>query len=163
MVTKARRFLGLARYYRRFVEGFSKLSLPWPASLGRIMSFLKLRRAKRAFKSSKGVSKLPQCWRFPREPRDLCLIVTLRSKGWVLCFTTWEGSSLHIERTQWLLDPLPYSWPQACPSCVLLKYSNHYPYVIHGDCYLNHKSLRLQWERKPTLFLSFKDETFVRG
>jgi len=28
IVTKIRSFLGLARYYRRFIEGFSKVALP---------------------------------------------------------------------------------------------------------------------------------------
>ena len=29
MVTEVKSFLGLARYYRRFMKGFSQIALPW--------------------------------------------------------------------------------------------------------------------------------------
>ena len=48
-VTEVRSFLGLARYYRRFVEGFSKIDMPLTQLLRKDMKFVWTRECQESF------------------------------------------------------------------------------------------------------------------
>jgi hypothetical protein len=50
-VSEIRSFLGLARYYRRFIEGFSKLAKPMPALLEKNARYVGLKSVRSTLRS----------------------------------------------------------------------------------------------------------------
>nr|GFA39005.1 reverse transcriptase domain-containing protein [Tanacetum cinerariifolium] len=82
---KIRQFLGLARYYRRFIEGFSKIAKPMTKLTQEKVKFEWGDKQEAAFQLLKKSCVVHQFWLYLKEAEILSYIVTLRTKGWALC------------------------------------------------------------------------------
>nr|GEY77838.1 putative reverse transcriptase domain-containing protein [Tanacetum cinerariifolium] len=82
--TEIRQFLGLAGYYQRFIEGFSKIAKPMTKLTQKKVKFEWGDKQEAAFQLLK--QKLcNQFWLYLKEAMILSYIAMLRTKGWALC------------------------------------------------------------------------------
>jgi hypothetical protein len=84
-VTEIRSFLGLARYYRRFIEGFSKIAKPMTSLLEKGREFKWDERYQDSFNQLKLRLMSPQCWLCQIYRKDLTFIVMHVAKAWDVC------------------------------------------------------------------------------
>ena len=85
IVTKVRSFLGLARYYWRFIEGFSKIAKPMTSLLEKGREFKWDERYQDSFNQLKLRLMSPQCWLCQIYRWDLTFIVMHVAKAWDMC------------------------------------------------------------------------------
>jgi hypothetical protein len=79
-VTEIRSFLGLAGYYQRFIEGFSKIAKPMTSLLEKGRDFKWDERYQDSFNQLKLRLMSPQCWLCRIYRRDLTFIVMHMAK-----------------------------------------------------------------------------------
>ncbi|GKB69746.1 putative reverse transcriptase domain-containing protein [Tanacetum coccineum] len=80
-----RQFLGLAGYYRRFIEGFLKIAGSMTKLTQKNVKFDWGDKQEAAFQLLKEKLCSAPILALPKGNKDLSFTVTLRSKGWVLC------------------------------------------------------------------------------
>nr|GFB93682.1 putative reverse transcriptase domain-containing protein [Tanacetum cinerariifolium] len=83
--TEIRQFLGLAGYYRRFIEGFSKIAKPMTKLTQKKVKFECGDKQGAAFQLLKQKLCRHQFWLYLKEAKILSYIAMLRTKGWALC------------------------------------------------------------------------------
>ena len=76
-VGETQSFLGLAWYYRRFIENFSKLQSPWRSCWRRTPNSNGLRNVRPVFRSWRNARLQPQCWFLRINARIIKCIITL--------------------------------------------------------------------------------------
>ena len=81
-VSEVRSFLGLAGYYRRFVQGFSKIALPLTHLTKKNTRFEWSDECERSFQELKNRLIF---WHYQSQGRSLRCIVMLPDRGWVVC------------------------------------------------------------------------------
>src|SRR5688500_12981582 len=79
-----RSFLGLAGYYRRFVEGFSSISSPLTKLTQKKEKFQWSLDCEKSFQELKDRLTKLQCLLYRRVPMDLLCIVTHHELDWVV-------------------------------------------------------------------------------
>jgi hypothetical protein len=82
IVTKIRNFLGVAGYYRKFIEGFSKIAKPMTSLLEKGREFKWDEKCQDNFDQLKERLMSPQCWLCQICIRDLTFIVMPAAKAW---------------------------------------------------------------------------------
>jgi hypothetical protein len=82
IVMEIQSFLGLAGYYRRFIEGFSKISKPMTSLLEKGIEFKWDEKCQDSFDQLKKRLMSPQCWLCQIYRRDLTFIVMHVDKDW---------------------------------------------------------------------------------
>nr|GEY17421.1 putative reverse transcriptase domain-containing protein [Tanacetum cinerariifolium]GEY36812.1 putative reverse transcriptase domain-containing protein [Tanacetum cinerariifolium] len=83
--TEIRQFLGLAGYYRRFIEGFSKMAKPITKLTQKKVKFEWGDKQEAAFQLLKQKLCSAPIWHYRKEVKILLYITMLRTKGWALC------------------------------------------------------------------------------
>nr|GFC73841.1 putative reverse transcriptase domain-containing protein [Tanacetum cinerariifolium] len=83
--TKIRQILGLAGYYRRFIEVFSKISKPMTKLTQKKVKNEWGDKQEAAFQLLKQKLCVHQFWLYLKEAKILSYISMLRTKGWELC------------------------------------------------------------------------------
>ncbi|GJT63351.1 hypothetical protein Tco_1006884 [Tanacetum coccineum] len=104
--TKIHQFLGLAGYYRQFIEGFSKIARPMTKLTQKSVKF-EWGENKAAFPLLK--QKLCSCANFgfnQREVKSSCKYCMLRIKGWSRCFDAEEKIRYHPGKANVVADAL---------------------------------------------------------
>jgi hypothetical protein len=81
-VTEIRSFLGLTGYYRRFIEGFSKIAKPMTSLLEKGREFKWDEKYQDSFNKLKLRLMSPKCWLCQIYRRDLTYIVMHATKAW---------------------------------------------------------------------------------
>ena len=77
-VSEVRSFLGLAGYYRRFVNGFSKIALPMTKLLQKNVPFIWDDKCQRSFETLKQMlTEVPVLTYDSREKISLCIVMLL--------------------------------------------------------------------------------------
>ena len=84
-VTEIQSFLGLAGYYHRFIEGFSKIAKPMTSLLEKGREFKWDSKWQDSFDQLKMRLMSPQCWLCHIYRRDLTFIVMHVAKAWDVC------------------------------------------------------------------------------
>jgi hypothetical protein len=84
-VTEIRSFLGLAGYYWRFIEGFSKIAKLMTSLLEKGREFKWDSKCQDSFDQLKLRLMSPQCWLCQIYIRDLTFIVMPAAKAWDVC------------------------------------------------------------------------------
>ena len=88
-VTEVRSFLGLAGYYRRFIEGFSKIARPLHGLTRKGVKFEWTDRCEGSFQTLKGKVNISPCYDVARGQRGV--------RGLQRCFIS--GFRLHVDAT----------------------------------------------------------------
>nr|GFB89706.1 putative reverse transcriptase domain-containing protein [Tanacetum cinerariifolium] len=83
--TAIRQFLGLAGYYRRFIEGFSKIVKPMTKLTQKKVKFEWGDKQEAAFQLLKQKLCSAPILALPKEAKILSYIAMIRTKGWELC------------------------------------------------------------------------------
>jgi hypothetical protein len=84
-VTEVRSFLGLAGYYRRFIEGFCKIAKPMTLLLEKGREFKWDEKCQDSFDQLNMRLMSPRCWLCQIYRRDLTFIVMHAAKAWDVC------------------------------------------------------------------------------
>jgi hypothetical protein len=86
-VMEIRGFLGLVGYYRRFIEGFSKIAMPMTSLMEKGREFKRDEKCQESFDQLKKRLMSPQCWLCQIYRRDLTFIVmhVVKDLGVCLC------------------------------------------------------------------------------
>jgi hypothetical protein len=75
-------FLGVAGYYRRFIEGFSKIAKPMTSLLEKGREFKWDKKYQDSFNQLKLRLMSPKCWLCQIYRKDLTFIVMPTAKAW---------------------------------------------------------------------------------
>jgi hypothetical protein len=78
-------FLGLVGYYRRFIEGFSKIAKPMTSLMEKGREFKWDEKYRDSFNQLNFRLMSPQCWLCQIYKRDLTYIVMHVTKVWDVC------------------------------------------------------------------------------
>jgi hypothetical protein len=81
-VTEMQSFLGLAGYYRQFIEGFSKITKPMTSLLEKGKEFKWSHECQDCFNQLKLKLMSPPCWLCQICRRDLIYIVMRATRAW---------------------------------------------------------------------------------
>jgi hypothetical protein len=81
-VTEIQSFLGLAGYYRCFIEGFSKIAKPMTSLVEKGREFKWTHEYQGSFNQLKFILMSPQCWFSRSTKRDLTCIVMRTAWAW---------------------------------------------------------------------------------
>jgi hypothetical protein len=81
-VTEIRSFLGLARYYRRFIEGFSKIAKPMTSLLEKVKEFKWSRECQDSFNQLKLKLMSPPMLVMPDLQKGFAYIVMRAARAW---------------------------------------------------------------------------------
>jgi hypothetical protein len=81
-VTEIQSILGLVGYYRRFIEGFSKIAKPMTSLMEKGREFKWDEKCQESFDQLKKRLMSPQCWLCQINRRDLTFIVMHVDKDW---------------------------------------------------------------------------------
>jgi hypothetical protein len=84
-VMEVRSFLGLVGYYRRFIEGTSKIAKPMTSLLEKGREFKWDEKCQDGFDQLKKRLMSPQCWLCQTYRRDLIFIGMHVPKAWDVC------------------------------------------------------------------------------
>ena len=109
-VSEIQSFLGLAGYYLRFIEGFSKITKPMTELLKKDKKFVWTEDCERSFNelrirlTSAPVLALPDIYRSFDVYCDAS-----RKRTWVCTHARWQGGGLCISTTAETRRKLPYS------------------------------------------------------
>jgi len=90
-VTKIHNFLGLAGYYRRFIEGFSTIASPMTRLTRKEVKFEWLKDCEASFQELKSRLTSAQYWPYQKDRRDLLCIAMLPVRVWVVYLYSTEG------------------------------------------------------------------------
>ncbi|CAN4093783.1 unnamed protein product [Withania somnifera] len=137
--TKIRSFLGLAGYYRRFVEGFSSIYAPLTKLTHKATRFRWNDACERSFQELKNkLTSTP------------VLVLPKARTGMRWCVLTRHGRVIAYASRQ--LRPHEKNYPthdlELVAVVFALKIWRHYLYGVHVDIYTDHKSLQYIFKQK---------------
>jgi len=90
-VTKIRSFMGLAGYYRRFIEGFFTITSPITRLTRKEVKFEWSKDCEASFQELKFRLTSAQYWPYQKDRRDLLCIAMLPVRVWVVYLCSMEG------------------------------------------------------------------------
>jgi hypothetical protein len=90
-VTEIRSFLGLAGYYRRFVEGFSTIASPMTRLTRKEVKFEWSKECETSFQELNSRLTSAQYWLYQKNKRDFSCIAMLPVRVWVVYLCSTEG------------------------------------------------------------------------
>ena len=148
-VSEVRSFLGMAGYYRRFVEGFSKLALPITKLLRKTNKFEWTAECENAFQELKERMVTAPILAIP-EGNEGFVIYSDASKKGLGCVLMQKGKVIAYASRQ--LKPYEENYPthdlELAAVVFALKIWRHYLYGVRCEVYTDHKSLKYIFTQK---------------
>ena len=142
-VTEVRSFLGLAGYYRRFVEGFSKIASPLTCLLRKETKFVWDDRCQTSFDKLKAMLTEAPVLTQPESGKDF-VVYTDASYSGLGCVLMQDGKVIAYASRQ--LKPHEINYPthdlELAAIVFALKIWRHYLYGESCYVYTDHKSLK---------------------
>ncbi|WMV41443.1 hypothetical protein MTR67_034828 [Solanum verrucosum] len=138
-----RRFLGLASYYRRFVEGFSSIAYPLTALTQRKAKFIWLKACEKNFQELKDTLTSAMVLTLP-EGTDGFVVYCDTSRVVLGCVLMQNGKVIAYTSRQLKVHEKNYPTHDLELAAVVfaLKIWRHYLYGVHVDVFTNHTSLQ---------------------
>ncbi|XP_035540222.1 uncharacterized protein LOC109013719, partial [Juglans regia] len=148
-VREIRSFLGLAGYYRRFVEGFSRLSGPLTALTRKNTEFVWSDKCERSFQELKRRLTMAPVLALP-EPHKPFVIFSDASKFGLGCVLMQEGRVVAYASRQLKIHERNYPTHDLELAAIVfaLKIWRHYLYGEACEVYTDHKSLKHLFTQK---------------
>ena len=144
-----RSFLGLAGYYRRFIEGFSKLLGPLTALTKKNARFVWTGKCEQCFQELKRRLVTAPVLALPRESGDFVVYSDASKKG-LGCVLMQNGNVIAYASRQ--LKPYEQNYPthdlELGAVVFALKIWRHYLYGKQCEIYTDHKSLKYFFTQK---------------
>ncbi|CAA0810895.1 Uncharacterized mitochondrial protein AtMg00860, partial [Striga hermonthica] len=148
-VTEIRSFLGLAGYYRRFIEGFSKIALPLTRLTRKGAKFEWSRRCESSFQELKERLTTAPVLNIPDPTRSFTIYSDASNQG-LGCVLMQEGKVVAYALRQ--LKPHEENYPthdlELAAVVHALKIWRHYLYGSRCEIYTDHKSLQYIFTQK---------------
>ena len=148
-VGEIRSFLGLAGYYRRFVEGFSKIALPLTQLLRKENKFIWSEECEKSFQELKGKLVSAPVLVLPNSEDSFVIFSDASGKG-LGCVLMQNGKVIAYASRQ--LKPYERNYPthdlELAAVVFALKIWRHYLYGVKCDIYTDHKSLKYFFTQK---------------
>ncbi|MCF6774909.1 hypothetical protein L3H44_10990, partial [Corynebacterium sp. MC-12] len=147
--TEVRSFLGLAGYYRRFVEGFSSISAPLTKLTHKATKFQWNDACERSFQELKDKLTSALVLVLPEGTEGYAVYCDASGVG-LGCVLTQHGRVIAYASRQ--LRPHEKNYPthdlELAAVVFALKIWRHYLYGVHVDIYTDHKSLQYIFKQK---------------
>ncbi|XP_073291065.1 uncharacterized protein [Primulina huaijiensis] len=148
-VTEIRSFLGLAGYYRKFVEGFSSIVIPLTKLTQKNSKFQWSEKCEHSFETLKKKLTSTPVLVLPMEGKDFT-IYSDASKGGLGCVLMQEGRVIAYASRQ--LKPYEQNNPthdlELAAVVFALKIWRHYLYGAKCDIFTDHQSLKYLFTQK---------------
>ena len=148
-VTEIRSFLGLAGYYRRFVEGFSQLARPLTELLHKGVKFVWGEKQERSFEELKSRLISAPILTMPITGKDYT-VFTDASRAGLGCVLMQEDQVIAYASRQ--LRPHEQNYPthdlELAAVIFALKIWRHYLYGVKCQIFTDHKSLKYVFTQK---------------
>jgi hypothetical protein len=148
-VFKIQSFLGLAGYYRRFIEGFSKLLGPLTALIKKNARFVWTDECEQCFQELKRRLVIAPVLALPTESGNFVVYSDVSKKG-LSCMLMQNGNVIAYASHQ--LKPYEQNYPIHDPELAAvvfaLKIWRHYLYGEQCEIYTDHKSLKYLFTQK---------------
>ncbi|KAK9109466.1 hypothetical protein Sjap_017526 [Stephania japonica] len=143
MVSDVRSFLGLAGYYRRFVEGFSRIALPLTRLTQKDVEFIWVDECKNAFEELKYRLTTTPVLTLPESGRELTVYTDASHSG-LGCVLMQDGRVVAYASRQLKIHEKNYPVHDLELAAVVfaLKIWRHYLYGEKFIVYSDHKSLK---------------------
>ena len=148
-VTKIRSFLGLAGYYRRFVEGFSRLAAPLTKLTRKNEKFVWTDQCENSFKQLKKKLVSAPILALPESGKEFTVFSDASIQG-LGCVLMQEGRVIAYAKRQ--LKPHEKKYPvhdlELAAVVLALKLWRHYLFGEKCKIYTDHKSLKYIFTQK---------------
>ena len=148
-VTEVRSFLGLAGYYRRFIEGFSKLALPLTRLTRKDVPFVWTPQCEKSFEELKKRLTTSPVLILP-DPAKQFVVYCDASKQGLGCvlmqdrkFVAYASRQLRVHEENYPTHDL-----ELAAIVFALKISRHYLYGTRFEVFSDHKSLKYLFDQK---------------
>ncbi|XP_057790989.1 uncharacterized protein LOC131008107 [Salvia miltiorrhiza] len=146
---EVRSFLGLAGYYRRFIEGFSKIAKPMTQLLKKDVRFKWTEECEQCFQELKARLTTAPVLAVPDGSKGYA-IYTDASKNGLGCVLMQDGKVIAYASRQ--LRPHEHNYPthdlELAAVVHALKIWRHHLYGVRCEIYTDHKSLKYFFEQK---------------
>ena len=144
-----RSFLGLAGYYRRFIEGFSKIARPMTQQLKKSIKFVWTPECEESFQLLKKKLTTAPVLAVP-EPGTSYVVYTDASKNGLGCVLMQNGKVIAYASRQLRPHELNYPTHDLELAAVVhaLKIWRHHLYGVRCEIFTDHKSLKYFFEQK---------------
>ena len=148
-VTEVRSFLGLAGYYRRFVENFSRIATPLTALLHKGRPYVWSDVCEESFRQLKQKLVEAPILALPNSEDDF-VIYSDASKRGIGCVLMQNGKVIAYASRQWRPHEQNYPTHDQELAAVIfaLKIWRHYLYGVKCDIYTDHQSLKYIFTQK---------------
>lgn len=146
-VTKIRSFLGLAGYYHRFVEGFSKIALPLTSLTRKNAKFIWNENCEKSFLELKNRVVLAPVLTLP-SPVEEFVIYSDASRQGLGCVLMQNGKVIAYRQLKKHELSYPTHDLELAAVLLALKIWKHYLYGERCQIYTNHKSLKYIFDQK---------------
>ncbi|CAA0807973.1 Uncharacterized mitochondrial protein AtMg00860, partial [Striga hermonthica] len=147
--SEVRSFLGLAGYYRRFIEGFSKIALPLSQLTRKSVKFEWTERCESSFQELKRRLKMAPVLTIPNPSRSFTIYSDASRQG-LGCVLMQDGQVVAYASRQ--LKPHEHNYPthdlELAAVVHALKIWRHYLYGGQCKIFTDHKSLQYIFTQK---------------
>ncbi|XP_059650519.1 uncharacterized protein LOC132296326 [Cornus florida] len=148
-VTEIRSFLGLARYYRRFIEGFSKIAIPLTRLTWKDVKFVWDHRCEQAFEELKTRLTSAPVLTIPVSGERFVIYTDASHQG-LGCVLIQDDKVVAYASRQ--LKPHEHNYPthdlELAIVVLALKVWRHYLYGEEFELFSDHKSLKYLYSQK---------------
>ncbi|KAH0732763.1 hypothetical protein KY289_003951 [Solanum tuberosum] len=147
--TDIRSFLGLAGYYRRFVEGFSSISSPLTKLTKKIVKFQWSEACVKSFQELKKRLTITPVLTLPEGTQGFVVYCDASRIG-LGCVLKQNGKVIAYASKQLKVHEKNYPThdPELAAVVFALKIWRHYLYGVHVDVFIDHKSLQYVFTKK---------------
>eukprot|EP00268_Persea_americana_P054813 TRINITY_DN6322_c0_g1_i1.p1 TRINITY_DN6322_c0_g1~~TRINITY_DN6322_c0_g1_i1.p1 ORF type:complete len:1140 (-),score=111.45 TRINITY_DN6322_c0_g1_i1:645-4064(-) len=148
-VSKVRSFLGLAGYYRRFVQGFSTIDGPLTRLTRKDVPFTWDEKCEDSFRTLKGKLTLAPILTLPPPGVEICYLLQCVVAGVRVCsYATWKSDCLRSRQLKVYEQNYAMHDLELAAVVFALKIWRHYLYSEEFKVYTDHKSLKYVFSQK---------------
>ena len=148
-VSKVRSFLGLAGYYRRFVQGFSTIDGPLTRLTRKDVPFTWDEKCEDSFRTLKGKLTLAPILTLPPPGVEICYLLQCVVAGVRVCsYATWKSDCLRSRQLKVYEQNYAMHDLELATVVFALKIWRHYLYSEEFKVYTDHKSLKYLFSQK---------------